>query len=88
MVNCNIKSVTLEIQKWKKLKWKVIYKSKKAKIISSIRAKNLIGQSCLTYFAHIRDVEVETPSTKSISVVYNLEKSFLSNSVVCLRIGI
>ncbi|WMV45901.1 hypothetical protein MTR67_039286 [Solanum verrucosum] len=46
-----------------------VYKPKQAKIISSIRARKLIGQGCLTYLAHIRDVEVDTLSIESIPVV-------------------
>ena len=47
-----------------------MYKPKQAKIISSIRARKLVGQGCLAYVAHIRDVKVETPSIESIPVVH------------------
>ena len=42
---------------------------KQAKIIFSIRARKLKEQGCSTYLAHVRDVEIETPSIGSITVV-------------------
>uniref|UniRef100_M1DTA3 'chromo' domain containing protein n=1 Tax=Solanum tuberosum TaxID=4113 RepID=M1DTA3_SOLTU len=49
--------------------WEWVYKPKKAKIIISIRERKLAGKGCLAYFAHIRDVEVESPSIEFIPVV-------------------
>ncbi|WMV37260.1 hypothetical protein MTR67_030645 [Solanum verrucosum] len=56
-----------------KLEWEGVYKPKLAKIISSIRARKLVGQGCL---AQIRDVEVESPSIESITVVSELREVF------------
>ncbi|KAH0683009.1 hypothetical protein KY290_021590 [Solanum tuberosum] len=53
-----------------------VYKPKQAKIISSIRARKLVGQGCLAYLAHIRDVEVESPSIESIPVVSKFREVF------------
>ncbi|WMV25470.1 hypothetical protein MTR67_018855 [Solanum verrucosum] len=47
-----------------------------AKIISSIWARKLVGQGCLDYLAHIRDVEVESPSIKSSHVVSEFKEVF------------
>ncbi|WMV24966.1 hypothetical protein MTR67_018351 [Solanum verrucosum] len=58
----NTKSVTLEIRGREKLDEEEVYKPKQAQIISSILARKLAGQGCLAYLAHIRDVEVESPS--------------------------
>ncbi|WMV19251.1 hypothetical protein MTR67_012636, partial [Solanum verrucosum] len=52
------------------------YKPKQAKIISSIWVRKLVGKSCLAYLAHIRDVEVESPSIESIHVVSKLREMF------------
>lgn len=38
-----------------KLKWEGVYKPKTTKIISSIRARQLVGMGCLDYLAHIMD---------------------------------
>ncbi|WMV47133.1 hypothetical protein MTR67_040518 [Solanum verrucosum] len=51
-----------------KIRVEWVYKPKQAKIISSIRARKLIGQGCLAYLTHIRDVEIEAPSIESIPV--------------------
>ncbi|WMV19547.1 hypothetical protein MTR67_012932 [Solanum verrucosum] len=59
-----------------KLEWEGVYKPKQAKIISSIRARKLVGQGCLAYLAHIRDVEVESPSIESIPVVSKFREEF------------
>lgn len=67
-LNCNTKSITL-IPDTERLEWEGVYKPKLAKIISSIRARKLVGQGCLAYLAHVWDVEVESPSINSITVV-------------------
>ena len=76
VLNCNTKSVNLEIPGREKLEWEGVYKPKQAKIISSIRARKLIGQSCLAYLSHIGDVEVENPSIESILVVSEFREVF------------
>ena len=56
-LNCNAKSVTLEIPGMKRLEWEWVYKPKLAKIISSLWARKLVGQGCfLAYLAHVRNV--------------------------------
>ncbi|KAH0743076.1 hypothetical protein KY290_031069 [Solanum tuberosum] len=69
-------TVITEIPEREKLDWEGVYKPKQAKIISSIRASKLVEQGCLTYLAHIRDVEVETPSIESIPVVSEFREVF------------
>ncbi|KAH0654669.1 hypothetical protein KY289_032347 [Solanum tuberosum] len=69
-------SVTLEISEREKLEWEGVYKPKQAKNISSIQARKLAGQGCLPYLAHIRDVEVESPSIESIHVVLKFREVF------------
>ncbi|WMV40970.1 hypothetical protein MTR67_034355 [Solanum verrucosum] len=54
-----------------------VYKPKQAKIISSIRARKLVGQGCLAYLAYFWDVEVESPSIRSIHVVSEFREVFL-----------
>ena len=76
VLNCNTKFVTLEIPGREKLEWEGVYKPKQAKIISSIRDRKLVGQGCLAYLAHIRDVEVESPSIESIPVVSEFRELF------------
>ncbi|WMV24093.1 hypothetical protein MTR67_017478, partial [Solanum verrucosum] len=76
VVNCNTKSVTLEILGREKLEYEGVYKPKRTRIISSIRAKKLIGQGCLAYLAHFRDVEIEAPSIESIHVVSEFREVF------------
>ena len=56
MLSCNTKSVTLEILVKEKLEWEGVERPKQAKIISSIRASKLVGQGCLAYLAHVRDI--------------------------------
>ncbi|KAH0759738.1 hypothetical protein KY290_023231 [Solanum tuberosum] len=74
--NCNTKYMTLEISEREKLEWEGVHKPKRAKIISSIRTRKLVGQGCLAYLAHIWDVEVESPSVESIHVVSKFREVF------------
>lgn len=53
-----------------------MYKSKKVKIIYTLRDRKLVVRVCLTYLSHIRDVEVESSSTESILVVSEFRKMF------------
>ncbi|WMV58523.1 hypothetical protein MTR67_051908, partial [Solanum verrucosum] len=62
-----------------KLECEGVYKPKQVKIISSIRARKLVGQGFLAYLAHIRDVEVEAPSIESIHVVLEFREVFLND---------
>ena len=73
-LNCNTKFVTLTGRK--NLEWEGVYKPKQLKIISSIRASKLVKHGCLTYLAHIRDVEIEALSIKSIHVVSEFSEVF------------
>ena len=69
LFNFNDKFVTLGISGIEKLEWEGVYKPMQTKVISSIRARELLWKSFLDYLAHIRDVEVETPSIESITVI-------------------
>ncbi|WMV30088.1 hypothetical protein MTR67_023473 [Solanum verrucosum] len=53
VLNCNAKSVTLEIPGREKLELEVVYKPKPTKFIFFIRARKPVGQGCLAYLAHI-----------------------------------
>ncbi|WMV50347.1 hypothetical protein MTR67_043732 [Solanum verrucosum] len=79
VLNCNTKSVNLEIPGREKIRVGRVYKPKKAKIISSIRASKLVEPGCLAYLAHIRDFEIEAPSIESIPVVSEFREVFPSD---------
>ncbi|WMV49629.1 hypothetical protein MTR67_043014 [Solanum verrucosum] len=85
VLNCNTKFVTLEIPGREKLEWEGVYKPTSSKIISSVRARKLVGHSCLAYLAPIWDVEVETPSIESIPVVSEFREVFPTDSPANLR---
>ena len=53
-----------------------MYKTKKAKIMSSIQSSKLVKQGCLAYLAHIRDVEIRALSSGSILVVFEFWEVF------------
>ncbi|WMV45093.1 hypothetical protein MTR67_038478 [Solanum verrucosum] len=76
MLNCNAKFVTLETPGKEKLEWEGVYKSKSAKVISFVREMKLVGHVCLAYLAHIRDIDVESPSIESIPVVSEFKELF------------
>ncbi|WMV09159.1 hypothetical protein MTR67_002544 [Solanum verrucosum] len=44
--------------------------------VSTPIGKKLVGQGCLAYLAHIRDIEVESPSIESIPVVSEFREVF------------
>ena len=55
VVNCNTKSVTLEILGRETLEWEGVYEPNKGKIISSIWASKLVDHGFLAYLAHVKD---------------------------------
>lgn len=79
VLNYHTKSVTLKILGREKLEWEGMYKSKRTKIISSIRAKKFIGKGYLAYFAHTKDAKIEAPSIESIPVVLEFKEMFPSD---------
>ncbi|WMV38417.1 hypothetical protein MTR67_031802 [Solanum verrucosum] len=79
VLNCNTKYVTLEVLGREKIEWEGVYKPKLAKVMSSIRARKLVGQGCLAYLAHIQDVEVESPFIESIPIVSEFKDVFPTN---------
>ncbi|WMV14127.1 hypothetical protein MTR67_007512, partial [Solanum verrucosum] len=79
MLNCNTKSVNLEIPGREKLEWEGVYKPKRGKVISFVRARKLVGQGCLAYLAYIREVDAESLSIESILVVSELNEVFPTN---------
>ncbi|WMV40784.1 hypothetical protein MTR67_034169 [Solanum verrucosum] len=78
VLNCNAKFVTLEILDREKLEWEGVCKPKPTKVISFIWARKLVGQGCLVYLAHIRDVDIESPSIESIPAVSEFKEVFLT----------
>ncbi|KAH0709266.1 hypothetical protein KY284_010693 [Solanum tuberosum] len=68
--------VTLEILGREKLEWEGLYKPKPAKVISFYRGRKLVGQGCLAYLAHIREVDADSPSIESILVVSEFKEVF------------
>ncbi|KAH0650029.1 hypothetical protein KY284_029941 [Solanum tuberosum] len=66
----------IQIPGRERLEWERVYKPKLVKIISSIRARKLVGQGCLDYLAHVWDVEAESPSIESIHVVSEFKEVF------------
>ncbi|WMV13719.1 hypothetical protein MTR67_007104 [Solanum verrucosum] len=73
---CNAKYVTLAILGREKLEWEKVYKRKPTKVISSIQARKLVGQRCLAFLAHLRDVEAEFPSIEFIPIVSKFKEVF------------
>ncbi|WMV09857.1 hypothetical protein MTR67_003242 [Solanum verrucosum] len=54
----------------------MVYKPKSAKVIYFVRARKLVWQGCLSYLAHIRDVDAESPSIESIHIVSKFKEVF------------
>lgn len=65
-----------------------MYKPKRAKFISLLRARKLAKQGCLSYLAHIWDVDAKCPSIKSIHVVYKLKEVLTIDLSGMIWIGI
>ena len=60
------------------------YKPKSDKVGSVVCGRKLVRQDCLTYWDHIRDVEVQSLSIKSIPAVSSLESLKLKSKSVVL----
>ncbi|KAH0764699.1 hypothetical protein KY285_000570 [Solanum tuberosum] len=79
VLNCNAKSVILEIPGKERLEWEGVYKPKPTKVISFVQSKKLVGQGCMGYLTHIQNVNAESPSIESISIVFEFKKVFPTN---------
>ena len=69
VLDCNAKTVTLEMHGVPRVEWKSVSGSYPSKVISFIRARRLVERGCLSYLAFIRDTSVEPPPMDSVPVV-------------------
>ena len=76
VLDCNAKTVTLEIPR---VEWKSVSGSYPSKAISFIHAQRLVERGSLSYLSFIRDTSVEPPPMDSLPVVQEFLHVFPSN---------
>ena len=76
VLNCNAKTLTLEMPGMDKLEWEGVYKSRPMKIISFVWDRKLVGKRCSAFLDHLRDVSTESPSIESVPVVSKFQEVF------------
>ena len=69
ILDCNAKTVTLAKPGTDPLVWEGDYTSTPVRIISFLRAKRMISNGWLDFFAHLMDDTSQVPSIESVSIV-------------------
>ncbi|XP_070040523.1 uncharacterized protein [Nicotiana tomentosiformis] len=79
ILDCHAKIVTLAIVAFPRLEWKGSSISSSNRVISFMKAQQMVEKSCLAYLAYVRDTTVETSSIDSVHVVREFPDIFPSD---------
>ncbi|XP_070031697.1 uncharacterized protein [Nicotiana tomentosiformis] len=69
ILDCHAKIVTLMMPGLPKVEWRGSLDVIPRRVISYLKAQHMVEKRCLSYFAFVRDVDVDTPTIASVPVV-------------------
>ncbi|CAN4101599.1 unnamed protein product [Withania somnifera] len=69
LLDCYAKTVTLALPGSSPVVWRGSISRAPSGFISCLRARRLIGKGCVAYLAHVRDLQVDTPTPESVPIV-------------------
>ncbi|XP_023773747.1 uncharacterized protein LOC111922420, partial [Cyanistes caeruleus] len=69
ILDCHAKTVTLAMPGVPRIEWRGVTDYIPGRVISYLKAQQMVGKGCLAYLAFVRDVGSETPSIDSVPVV-------------------
>ncbi|XP_070036942.1 uncharacterized protein [Nicotiana tomentosiformis] len=73
---CHAKTVTLVMPRLPTIKWRGSLVYVPSRVISYLKAQQMVGKGCLSYLAFVRDVGADTPTIDSVSVVLDFSDVF------------
>ncbi|XP_070025145.1 uncharacterized protein [Nicotiana sylvestris] len=79
ILDCQAKTVTLEMPELPRLEWKGSSVSLSSWGISFLKARHLVGKGCLAYLAYVRDTTTKSPTIDSLQVVREFADVFPSD---------
>ncbi|XP_070017093.1 uncharacterized protein [Nicotiana sylvestris] len=76
ILDCHAKTVTLAIPDVPQIEWRGVTDHVPTRVILFLKAQQMVGKSCLSYLAFVRDVGVETPSIDFVPIVRDFPDVF------------
>ncbi|XP_070005033.1 uncharacterized protein [Nicotiana sylvestris] len=76
ILDCHEKTVTLAMLSLPRLEWRGTLDYIPSRVVSFLKAQRMVGKGCDAYLAFVRDVNVDTPTVESVSVVRNCPDVF------------
>ncbi|XP_070040948.1 uncharacterized protein [Nicotiana tomentosiformis] len=68
-LDCHAKTMTLAMLGLPRIEWRDSLDYVPSRVISYLKAQQMVGKGCLSYLAFLRDVGADTPTIGSVSVV-------------------
>ncbi|XP_070055055.1 uncharacterized protein [Nicotiana tomentosiformis] len=69
ILDCHAKTVTLVMPGLPQLEWRGTLDYVPSRVVSLLKAQQMVGKGCNAYLAFVRDVSVDTPTVESVPVV-------------------
>ncbi|XP_070039937.1 uncharacterized protein [Nicotiana tomentosiformis] len=79
ILDCHAKTVTLAMTRFPRINWRGYLDYVPSRVISYLKAQQMIGKGCLSYLAFVRDVGADTPFIDSVPVVRHFSDVFPAN---------
>ncbi|XP_070036041.1 uncharacterized protein [Nicotiana tomentosiformis] len=76
ILDCHAKIVTLAIPYLPRLEWKGSFISTSSRVISFLKARQMVEKGCLAYLAYVRDTVVEVVAIDSVPVIWEFSYVF------------
>ncbi|XP_070042943.1 uncharacterized protein [Nicotiana tomentosiformis] len=76
ILDCHAKTVMLAIPGLPRLKWRGALDYVPSRVISFLKAQQMVEKGCNSYLAFVRDVSADTPTVKSVLVVRDFPDVF------------
>ncbi|XP_070049261.1 uncharacterized protein [Nicotiana tomentosiformis] len=71
ILDCHVKALTLTMPGLPRIEWRGFLDYIPSRVISYLKAQQIVGKGCLSYLVFVRDVGVDTPTIDSFPVVHD-----------------
>ncbi|XP_070014997.1 uncharacterized protein [Nicotiana sylvestris] len=76
ILDCRAKTVMLVMPGFPRIKWRCSLDYVPSKVISYLKAQQMVGKGCLSYLAFVRDLGADTPTIDSVPMVRDFPDVF------------
>ncbi|XP_070004437.1 uncharacterized protein [Nicotiana sylvestris] len=79
ILDCHAKTVTLAMPGLSRLEWRGTLYCTPSRVISFLKAQQMVEKGCDAYLAYVRDVSIDTPTLYSVPIVRDFLDVFSAN---------